>query len=78
MFERGISVNDIRIVLTKGERIEEYDNDLPYPSYLQLGFIGQRALHIVAADNKDDMQTIIITAYEPDTIKWQAGFRRRK
>ena len=38
MFERRISVDDVRDVVTKGETIEEYPYDTPYPSRLMLGW----------------------------------------
>ena len=40
MFERKISVADIRQVLGAGEVIEAYPDDKPYPSRLLLGWIG--------------------------------------
>ncbi len=57
--------------------IEENENHQPYPSKLILGFINQRPMHIVAAENKEENQTIIITVYEPDRIKWDEKFERR-
>ena len=51
MFERGVTVGDIRAVLTTGETIEEYPKDTPYPSRLVLGWVGGRPLHVVAANN---------------------------
>jgi Domain of unknown function (DUF4258) len=36
MFERRISVDDVRDVVTKGETIEEYPYDTPYSSRLML------------------------------------------
>jgi hypothetical protein len=52
MFQRNISEKDMRSILTKGEIIEEYADDTPYPSRLILGWIGGRPIHIVAADNR--------------------------
>ena len=34
MFERGITEEDVAHVLSTGEVIEEYPDDLPYPSRL--------------------------------------------
>lgn len=53
-------------VLPTGEVIESYPNDLPYPSKLMLGWRGNRPLHVVAADNLESGETIVITVYEPD------------
>lgn len=77
MFERGISVGDVRRVLTNGETIERYPDDQPYPSRLVLGWIDRRPLHIVVADNTVANTTIVITVYEPDPARWDATFRKR-
>ncbi len=61
----------------KGETIEGYADDTPYPSRLILGWIGQRPIHVVAADNMMDNEIIIITVYEPDKEKWSDNFKRR-
>lgn len=78
MFQRQISMDDIRRVLEAGEVIEEYPYDIPYPSRLVLGWDGTRPLHVVIADNDKDKETIIITAYEPKQNEWESGFKRRK
>jgi hypothetical protein len=78
MFQRQISVNDIHNVLSSGEIIETYPDDFPYSSYLIFGWCGLRPVHIVAADNNTTLETIIITVYEPDSINWENGFKRRK
>ena len=77
MAQRRISVADVRHILSTGQVIEDYPNDIPYPSQLILGWIGSRPLHIVAADNASAQETIIITVYEPDPQKWSPDFRRR-
>jgi hypothetical protein len=78
MFQRRISDADIRHVLKTGEVIEDYPDDKPYPSRLILGWCESRPVHVVAADNHDSKETIIITAYEPDSSQWQSDFKRRK
>lgn len=77
MFQRQIAEAEIRQVLMTGEQIESYPDDRPYPSYLMLGFVGNRPVHVVAADAKDEAATIIISAYEPDPARWDATFRKR-
>jgi hypothetical protein len=77
MFERRISDEDVNRILFEGKVIEEYKNDQPYPSKLILGFIDKRPIHIVAAENKEENQAIIITVYEPSKIKWDEKFERR-
>ena len=78
MFERGITEEDVAHVLSTGEIIEEYPDDQPYPSRLVLGRCGKRPLHVVAADNQADDETIIVTVYEPDAEIWGNEFRRKK
>ena len=79
MFQRGISVRDVRAALETGETIETYSDDVPYPSRLVLGWVGgARALHVVVADNVAANDVIIVTVYEPDLVTWQPGFRRRR
>ena len=78
MFERDISVDEIRTILKTGEMIESYPKDTPYPSYLVLARVKNRPLHLVAADNDKNKETIIITVYEPDSEKWDRDFKRRK
>jgi hypothetical protein len=78
MVLRDISEVEVRAVLTAGEAIEEYPDDTPYPSRLVLTWVGSRPLHVVAADNPEDEDTIVITVYEPEPNQWEAGFRRRR
>jgi len=78
MFARGIKTADVEKVLGSGHTIEEYPLDTPYPSRLVLGWVRGRPLHVVAAENREDGETIVITAYEPDAAKWDAGFSRRR
>lgn len=78
MFQRRISEEDIRHVLTTGEVIEEYPDETPYPSRLVLGWYGSRPIHVVTADHIEVQETIVITVYEPDPDQWEPGFRRRK
>ena len=65
-------------MLATGEVVEEYPNDTPYPSRLMLGWHGPRPIHVVAADNREAKETIVITVYEPDLDQWEPGFKRRR
>lgn len=78
MFERNISVEDVEAVLESGEVVEWYPADEPYPSRLMLAWRKGRPLHVVAAENVQDDEWIVITAYEPDPAQWDANFKRRK
>jgi hypothetical protein len=77
MFQRRVDEKDVRSVLETGEIIEVYSDDTPYPSCLILGWLGNRPLHVVAADNTADDETIVITVYEPEQDKWTPNFKRR-
>lgn len=78
MFERRISRDDVVWVVEKGTVIEDYPNDTPYPSRLMLGYRESRPIHVVLAENAEEMTSIIITAYEPSAELWEQGFMRRK
>ena len=78
MFERGITVVNVKEVIKTGKIIESYPNDKPFQSYLLLGFINQNPLHVVIATDPDTKKTIVITVYTPDPKLWEKGFKRRK
>ena len=78
MFERGLTANDVSAALAAGETIEDYPKDTPYPSCLVLGWVGGRPIHVVAAENASARETIVITVYEPDPIRWDSDFKRRR
>jgi hypothetical protein len=78
MFERRISVEDVADVLRNGEEIARYPEDSPYPSRILFGLRSGRPIHVVAAYNAIDKETIVITVYEPDPALWDATFKRRR
>ena len=78
MFERRLSVEEVRLALAGGENIEEYPDDRPYPSRLVLGWCGPRPLHVVVADNATGDELVVITVYEPDAALWSDDLRRRR
>jgi hypothetical protein len=78
MFQRGITAQDVHLVLQGGETIEEYADDRPYPAKLVLGWSGSRPLHVVVAENIDAGETVVITVYEPDPEQWNADYRRKR
>jgi hypothetical protein len=77
MFERGIAVADIRAALDSGETIERYA-DSSLPARLILIRRGKRPLHIVAAENAADDETVIITCYQPHRSRWTENFKQRR
>jgi hypothetical protein len=78
MFERRVSEENVRQVLQSGEMIEDYSDEMPYPSGLMLGRRGNHPLHVVIAKNTRDHESVVITVYEPDHSQWKSGFRNRK
>jgi hypothetical protein len=78
MFERKISVENLRQVLQSGEMIEDYSEEMPAPGGLMLGKRGQRPLHVVMAENTKEGELVVITVYEPNPTLWKAQFKGRK
>ena len=78
MLERNIPTDEVKEILRTGKVIENYPHDKPYPSYLILGRLLHRPIHVVAADNTPDGETVVITVYEPDLTQWDSKFERRK
>jgi Domain of unknown function (DUF4258) len=78
MFERCISEENARQVLQSGEVVEDYSDEMPFPSRLMLGRRGNRPLHVVMAENTKEDELVVITVYEPDSSQWKSGFKGRK
>ena len=57
----------------KGEIIESYENDKPYPSFLILYTIEKRPIHVVFAYD-DNENIVVITTYIPHNTKWENDF----
>ena len=77
MASRDIEAFHIEQAIAIGEIIETYPTDYPYPSRLILIFTSSRPIHVVAADNPENSETYIITAYEPEPAEWDSSFKRR-
>jgi hypothetical protein len=78
MFERAISPDEVKDVVTQAEMIEEYPGDIPFPSILILGFVDKRPVHVVAAVDKKTDNCYVITVYIPDASIWNDDFRTRR
>lgn len=77
MQERGISRADVKNGISTGEIIEEYPDDYPNPSCLIFGYdLAGQILHIVAGC--DNINIYIITAYFPNTDKFEPDLKTRK
>ena len=77
MFEREISVKNVRKILDTGEIIEDYSAEMPEPGRLMLGYQGKRPVHIVLSENSKDNQVIIVTVYIPGRDRWKKDHRSR-
>ena len=77
MFERDISVEDVRMVISEGVVIEDYPDDTPFPSRLIFGWCERRPIHVVVAIN-EVRSVIVVTVYEPDQEKWDFDLSRRR
>lgn len=77
MFKRNISLEEVRFILTKGEVIKEYPDDKPYPSFLLLGLINTRPLHLLVAKDVETDNCILVTVYEPDKNFWTHDFKTK-
>jgi hypothetical protein len=77
MFERDISVEDVKRVLSEGVVIEDYPEDTPFPSRLIFGWCERRPIHVVVAINEVG-SVIVVTVYEPDQEKWDEDLSRRR
>ena len=78
MLERGISRKDVKLVIERGEIIEAYESDKPFPSYLICGESNGHVIHVVVAWSKDKQLAYVITAYAPDQQHFQADLKTRK
>lgn len=75
--ERDISRADVKNCLANGEIIEDYPNDYPHPSCLVFGYtVNKKVIHVVVGN--DGEYIYIITAYFPNTTKFEADLKTRK
>ena len=75
--ERGIRLNDVITAIQKGEIIEYYPKDYPFPSCLVLGLdTNNRYLHTVCGVGNNKIW--IITVYSPALDKWESNYKTRK
>lgn len=78
MFSRKISKAEVKTVLSAGEVIREYLDDSPYPSYLFLGFVSDRPIHVVVGFDFKTRRAYVITTYQPNSELWELDYKRRK
>lgn len=77
MHERGIRRADVIRCLESGEIIEDYPDDFPHPSCLVFGRTAANdVLHAVVGTSGDTL--FVITAYFPDTERFESDLRTRR
>ncbi len=77
MFERNISCEELERIIRSGQLVENYTNNIPFPSKLVLGRANNRPIHVVYTFNKEEKSAIVVTVYEPDPRKWDRNLIRR-
>ena len=78
IFERGISRACVSDIIKKGEIIESYPDDTPFPSYLIFGKCQDQSYHVVIGLHMERKTIYVITVYEPIEEYWDNEFRLRK
>ena len=78
IFERGLRASEAVRIIEEGETIRSYLDDSPYPSFLLLGYIDGRAIHLLVARDPDTLRCIVVTIYQPDPDLWDAEHKRKR
>jgi hypothetical protein len=75
-----IPVRELEVALGHCEIIEDYPDDPRGPSYLVLGFSGQRPIHAVCSIRRDPDELFLITVYDPSRRPehWEDQYTRRR
>lgn len=76
--ERGIGRAEVVAAIMKGEVIEVYPTDRPYPSCLILYAGPDHPVHVVAAADATARICHVITAYRPDLEHFEQDLRTRR
>ena len=77
MNQRDILISNVKLAINNGSIIEYYYEAYPYPSCLIVGKDKyNKSIHIVVGINEDTIY--MITAYYPDTDKWENNMRNRR
>ncbi len=78
MITRNISRAEVLEVVERGEVIQRYDYDKPFPSALVLGFPATRPIHVVVAFDAENLIAFVITVYEPDLAIFEPDFKTKR
>lgn len=75
----GLSYDEIVVSVMRGEVIEDYPEDRPYPSCLIYGENERgEPIHSVWGYNEEKGAAVLITVYRPDPRRWIEWRRRRQ
>jgi hypothetical protein len=71
VFNDSLTYEEVYASVFRGEVIEDYPSDKPYPSCLIMGtnFSGE-PIHSVWAYNPENLWAVLITIYRPDPDRW--------
>lgn len=73
-----LSLDEVFHSVLHGEMIEDYPDDVPYPSCLIYGPTSNgEAVHSVWAYNEANGWAVLVTVYRPDPERW-ISWRERK
>jgi hypothetical protein len=74
----ALSFDQVFYSVVRGEIIEDYPDDWPYPSCLVFGrtFAGE-PVHSVWAYSEESKYAVLITVYRPDPTRWLDWRARR-
>jgi hypothetical protein len=78
MMKRGISGEIVKQVLLKGEIIEDYPDDKPFPTALFLGWFEGKPFHVVTALDSHSGYCFVITVYRPDLEHFESDYKTRR
>jgi hypothetical protein len=77
LLSRKIDPADVEETIRTGEIIKEYPDDKPFKSFLILGFINKKPIHVVLSQDLVG-NCIIITTYFADNKIWNSDFKTKK
>ena len=75
---RNVEKEDLVLAVRNGQIIREYPYDKPFCSYLILGWMKMRPVHIVVGHDERTNVCFVITVYYPDSRRWESDFKTRR
>ena len=78
MFERDITILEVKTAILNGIIIEDYTDDYPFPSILVAYINIHKPLHVVVSYDESSLKCYIITAYIPNEKHFKNDLITRK